>query len=221
MNRPSPSQLAGLLAALIAAPRALPAPVRYEIAAGSKVTFEAASNLHTFNGSTEAVTGNVSFDREVPLDSTGEVVIDADALRTGDRKRDGDMRSRALETGKFPRIVMKMTRFVPSPTLGTSGRLEGNIHGELELHGLAKKLVVPAEIETLADGKLQVTGKVGIDMRNWDIRPPRNKILFVTLQVLPNVTVGFDLGLEPKDDPELAARLERIEQLKVKLQGSD
>lgn len=188
------------------------APVRYQVAPGSAVHFKAASNLHGFHGGTDSLTGFVVFDPAEPLASTGEVVIDADALRSGDGKRDRKMRSQALETKLFPDIKFRMRRFAAPPSDGAL-RIEGNIHGELELHGVTRKLLIPATVETRGD-KLHVEGVVGFDMGDWSIRPPRTKIVFASLRVLPNVSVSFELDLEKMEaareaegehDPEAAA----------------
>ena len=188
-------------------------PTRYQVATGSNVSFKAASNLHGFHGGTDELTGFVVFDPSTPLDSSGEIIIDADTLRSGDGKRDGKMRGQALETKIFPEIKIRMRRFAADPSDG-SGKLTGNIHGELELHGVKRNLMIPATVETRGE-KLHVEGVVGFDMRDWSIHPPRTKILFATLRVLPNVSVNFELDLEPMPeagdvspedhDPEAAA----------------
>lgn len=188
------------------------ASTRYRVTKGSSVRFKAASNLHGFHGGTDALTGFVVFDPAVPLESSGEVTIDADSLRSGDGKRDRRMRDTALETGLFPEIKFRMRRFVAEPSDG-SRAVSGNIHGELELHGVTRKLLVPATVRPRGGG-LHVEGTVGFDMQGWDIRPPPTRIFFATLVVLPNVSVSFDLDLDPvaptaevsDHDPEASAR---------------
>jgi hypothetical protein len=121
---------------------------------------------------------------------------------------------------------MKMHRFVPAKDQPEVGKVEGNIHGELTLHGAVRKLLVPAVVEDREGGQLHISGAVGIDMTNWDIRPPVTKVLFMALRVLPNVSVSFDLDLEPGGAPDpsgsatLQDSLDRIEALKAKLQGN-
>jgi polyisoprenoid-binding protein YceI len=211
------------LITLSVAPGATAAPTQYTVQEGSQVSFKAASNLHGFNGRSTVVTGNVSYDPQDPLHATGEVIISATHLKTGDRKRDRGMRGNALEVKKYPHITMKMIRFVPSKTQTEAGKVSGNINGSLSLHGMEMRLVVPAVIEDLGKGELHVTGQVGIDMRNWGIRPPVTKMLFVSLRVLPNVSISFDLklkgkpGANPQDNQELKDRLDRIEALKARL----
>lgn len=187
---------AGILALALGGPLQA-APVGYQVAPGSKVGFYASASVHNFVGNTEAVRGKVVFDFDAPETGTGEVVLASDELRTGNSGRDKDMRQKALETAKYPEIKMTMTRFVPHGPRTEAGALEGNIHGELELHGTKGKLAIPATVEKAAGGRLKVTGKVGIDMVDWGIRPPRQRILFVNMAVLPNVTVFFELALEP------------------------
>lgn len=193
-----------LTAALGAAP-AQATPTRYQVAKGSNVGFKAASNLHGFHGGTDELTGFVLFDPADPVSASGEIVINADSLRSGDGKRDGKMRGEALETQTFPEIKLTMRRFAAQASDGKTP-VEGNIHGELELHGVKRNLLIPATV-TPKDGKLHVEGVVGFDMQDWSIRPPRTKILFATLRVLPNVSVSFELDLEPAatPDPEAAA----------------
>lgn len=205
--------LALAIVAALGAAASHAAPTRYRVAESSSVSFKAASNLHGFHGGTDALTGFVVFDPADPLSSTGEVVIDADSLRSGDGRRDGKMRNEALETQLFPSITIRMRRFAADPSDGLT-TVTGNIHGELELHGVKRNMLVPATVERRGD-KLHVEGVVGFDMRDWSIHPPRQRIFLATLRVLPNVSVSFELDLEPTEaagevpegehDPEDAA----------------
>lgn len=212
MHRPLP-----LLLILLLASSASATPRRFRLAEGSRVTFQAASTLHGFHGGTESVSGEVLFDAEDPRNSSGKVVIQADQLRTGDRKRDRGMRDQALEVKEHPSITMSMERFVPAREQTQAGVLTGSIHGKLDLHGVSLPLVVPAEVTEASDGSLAVSGKVGIDMTRWDIAPPVTKIFLVSLRVLPNVSVAFDLKFEPREDRALQARLQKLEALKARL----
>ncbi len=103
---------------------------------------------------------------------------------------------------------MEMSRFVPHAP-GDAGAVagaassgggprwtgsgEGNLHGSLTLHGTTRKLVVPSVLETRPDGSLRITGKVGLDMTDFGVKPP--SMLF--FRVRPGVTVSFDLGWKP------------------------
>lgn len=183
----------------------------FQVGPESRVTFKAASTLHGFHGSSDAVTGSVEYDAQSPLDAKGKITIDARTLVTGNRKRDRLMHQEALETEKFPWISVEMRRFVPHPEAGASHA--GNIHANLNLHGKTKKILIPAEIEPQADGSLKVQGSVGLDMTEYDVEPTKTRVFLATLRVLPNVSIRFDLDLKPEAEaaPHAASILEQLQ----------
>jgi hypothetical protein len=89
----------------------------------------------------------------------GEVTVRAEALITGDERRDAYTRQAVLQTDRYPEI-----RFTIDSVVGVTQRgdtLAGRAVGVFALHGVAKPITVPVQAWPEADG-LRVLGKFHI-----------------------------------------------------------
>jgi len=105
-------------------------------------------------------------------------VIDADltALRSDDPERDEALRTRGLETSRYPNARFLLTRAVPiSDGLRLGEPIQLELEGDLDLHGVKRALTfqVDAVVQRNGDGLLiDVAGSVGIFLSDFGIEPP-------------------------------------------------
>jgi polyisoprenoid-binding protein YceI len=85
--------------------------------------------------------GTVSFDEAAPAAGSVSVKIETASIDTGDAKRDGHLRSPDFfDAEKYPEITFRSTKVQPS------GGKRYRVTGELSIHGVAKEVVLDAEL---------------------------------------------------------------------------
>lgn len=105
-------------------------------------------------------------------------VIDANltALRSDDPERDEALRTRGLETSRYPMARFLMTRAAPiSDRLRLGEPIQLELEGDLDLHGVKRALTlqVDAVVRRNGDGLvIDVAGSVGIFLSDFGIEPP-------------------------------------------------
>lgn len=98
-------------------------------------------------GGFSSVKGTVEFDAANPSDSSVDVVIDANSIKTLDEQRDAHLKSADfLDVEKYPTITFKSTKVTP----GSDG--EATVTGDLTIHGVTKPVTLKVEGPT-AEGK--------------------------------------------------------------------
>ena len=147
----------------------------------SVMEIHANSSVHPIHGETHEIRGEASGevrDGEIVLDPmpTGYFEIPIDALKSGHRLQDMEMRRR-VEAKKYPTI-----RYDLKEVAGGPERFE--VSGELTFHGVTRPFTeeVTARIE---NGVLRAEGEHTIDIRDFDVKPPK----ILNLQVYPEVRV--------------------------------
>lgn len=174
-------QAGGALTFVIASPR-------------STVRFDARATGHTVHGSTDRVTGEVTFDPDdVGRRAEVAVRVEAAALDTANRSRDKNMRESHLETDKYPWIEFRSSKVEALvPTLREGETQELVVRGRLTLHGVEREIEFP--VTAVRKGsELRVTGQTVLRLTDYAIPIPR--FLFVKLQ--DEVKVMFDLVAAP------------------------
>lgn len=123
------------------------AAVTYNVASeGNSANYRVREQLVGFDlpndavGVTEDVTGSISFDESgkvVP--GTSRIVVKLDSLKSDQSRRDGYVRSRVLETEKFPSVEFAITGIRGlDATLPTTGTRELTLDGNLTLRGVTR-----------------------------------------------------------------------------------
>lgn len=139
--------------------------------------FESVTEYETFLGTTNKITGTISYD---PSNKTGggKLVIDASTLKTGVDLRDEHMRSANwLDTAKYPNIVFETTQVKLKS--GDNYTVTGN----LTLHGVTKKVTttvafkyLPASAATKANGfkgdVVRLTTNFNLKLSDYGIKVP-------------------------------------------------
>ncbi len=87
-----------------------------------------------FNG----VTGTLTFSGNQPEKSTLNVEIDVNSIDTPSDRLDTELKTNFFETAKFPTATFKST------SIKVTGKNEGEITGDLTLHGVTKPVTLKA-----------------------------------------------------------------------------
>jgi len=129
------------------------------------VEFESLVPLHAFTGKSDFLTGLV--------DSEGGTVdffLDLGTLRTGNGKRDKDMRS-TLNTDTFP-FAEFFGRLTSSFDSELAGAQAVTIAGDFSIHGVTRSIVVHGTLELIGD-ELEADIRFSVMLADYDIEPPR------------------------------------------------
>jgi polyisoprenoid-binding protein YceI len=103
--------------------------------------------ISNVRGGFSSVTGTVEYDAANPGNSSVDVVIDANTIKTLDEQRDGHLKSADfLDTEKYPTITFKSTKIEPT------GADEATVTGDLTIHGTTKPVTLKVEGPS-AEGK--------------------------------------------------------------------
>lgn len=125
-------------------------------------------------GVTDAVgrTRDVEGTARIVGDTIAEAELEADltTLRSDEARRDQALRTRGIETDRFPRTTFTLAEpaaVVPEP----GGRERGSVLGRLELHGQERE--VRADVQVGWSGqRLEVVGDARIAFADFGIEPP-------------------------------------------------
>ena len=158
----------------------------------SFVQFTSKAPFETVIGKTSDVSGEIHLSRENLRSVSGTIRVQAASLKTGNRLRDKNMREDYLETDKFPSIVFQIERVVSRPTAVATGR-EGSytLEGAIEIHGVRKKLTVPATVSIEQDGGIKVESDFVTGLSDFQIKRPS----FLIMRLAEEVTVKVKLAL--------------------------
>jgi polyisoprenoid-binding protein YceI len=144
----------------------------------TEIRFRVAATLHTVAGAARLEGGTIYFDPDAGT-ASGEIVVDARSLETGNARRDRVMHGKVLESGTFPEIVFIPERFEGS--LADSGASQARLHGELRLHGAVHLAVITAEIQAQED-RLSVTARFSVPYVALGLEDPSKLLLRVAKQ---------------------------------------
>lgn len=156
-------------------------PETWKILEGD-VVFVADAQLHDFEGTTSAISG-VVMARDL-ADAVGCVAIPAQELDTGIQRRNEIMRKDHLEIAKFPEIRFIVTGL--ADVRREAGRVHLILEGELMLHGVSRRLRIPATVSSLG-ATLEVQGKTPLKLSDHAIERPS----FLFFRVADEVEVRF------------------------------
>jgi polyisoprenoid-binding protein YceI len=139
--------------------------------------------------------GTISFVPEAPASAALELVVRADALTlledvSDDTHREiaAALRDAVLETGKYPRIAFR-SRSVTTRE-NADGSFDVRLAGDLDLHGVRRKITIPARVTMTPDG-IRATGAVELRQSDFKIRP--YTFAKGTVKVRDHVALSFDV----------------------------
>lgn len=132
-------------------------------------TFHSTVPMHTFSGTSEHLTGQISLDQNIV-----DFYLDLTTLETGIEKRDRDMRE-TLETDKFP-FAEFYGELISDFNPDSSGVQEAVVEGTFKIHGVEKETHFTGTLQMNPEGLLLKANWVLL-LEDYDIVPP--SLLFV------------------------------------------
>lgn len=153
--------------------------------ADSKVEIDASSSVHPIHGDIPGIRGEATVDvadgaLDVGTTASGFIEADVDALRSGNKVEDFELRRR-VDARKFPTM-----RYEVRGVTGGPDRFK--VTGTLTFHGVTRELVEECSAR-LDDGALHVEAEHTFDIRDFEVKPPK----LGPLQVHPEVKITLHL----------------------------
>jgi polyisoprenoid-binding protein YceI len=195
-SRIIPVALAGATLVLTAWPAPAVAE-RYAVSvgAGSEVVFESRAPMEKFKGKTNQVSGWI----EADLDDLNqpvslEVRVDLASFDTGIGKRNGHMRENHFETDKYPVAVFSGGQIseATAASLAVGATIAFKLSGELDLHGVVRKMVCDVTLVRSSAETLQGEAQFKVLLPDHDIDRPK----FLMLKLAEDQTVTVTLQMQ-------------------------
>ncbi len=172
-----------------------PAPLKYRLeVAGSSVRWELPSTFETVKGTVPVFRGTIE---AKPAgggwDVASRIVVPAAAMQTGNRRRDGRMRGKILETARYPEIVFELRSFTGDLSrLNPGESFAVQIAGDLTVHGKTARIQLPVDVYVFED-RIEVAGSFPLHWKEYGMRDPS----FGVVRVKEPMQVNFRLRAVP------------------------
>jgi polyisoprenoid-binding protein YceI len=122
----------------------------------------------------------------------GSFEVDLTTLESDDDRRDGQMRSRGLQTETFPTATFTLTEPIDLPADTRSGNeISFDATGELALHGVTNPITIEFGA-SLTDGIIALAGSAPVRLADYGIDPP---VGFAVVSVADEGELEFQLYL--------------------------
>ena len=130
---------------------------------------------------------------------SGAVAFDLQSLSTGIAMRDRHMKEKYLETGRFPRATLTVSRVAIDkvPASETFGPVTVSFGGTLSLHGVERPVAGEAKISR-AGSTVTTAASFEINIKDFGIGVP--SYMGITVAEKVQVRVGFPAQLEASPD---------------------
>src|ERR1700730_6540607 len=115
--------------------------------AQTSVKFTLGDVLHTVRGTFQLKRGALQFEPASGKIS-GEIVVDARTGDSGSGMRDRKMHKEILESELYPDIAFRPDKI--EGAVAKQGKSSVKVHGVFNIHGVAREITVPADIEISA-----------------------------------------------------------------------
>lgn len=103
-----------------------------------------------------------------------EITADLRNLRSDQSRRDQALRTRGLETDRYPSATFRLAEPIAIPALPAEGEtISTTVSGTLELHGVTNQISVALEGQ-IVQGLVVVIGSTDIALADYEIDPPTN-----------------------------------------------
>lgn len=189
-RHPHPSSLTlHLFAALLVAIPLHAAPPQTLAITSGWVGFHLEDTLEEIDADTKKVSGAVTADLANLAASSVSLTVDTASLDSGMQMRDDDMRETYLETKKFPTATFKSTNVTGPASLEAGQSADLKVAGDLTLHGVTRRIVVPVQVTLESAKRAHLTSKFTIRMSDYNVTIPEKLVLAVANEVV----VKFDL----------------------------
>ncbi len=196
-----------LLASLLAAHSAVAATYKLSRESSPEVRFTVDAPLDSIVGVSRTVKGSVTFDPDTLAFGPGEVSADARTFQTGIGLRDEDLRDQFFEADRFPEIVLTLQKLsrTSASKLPAGARLQADVTGELNVHGVSRSVTFSATFNRGADGRIVIVhGSFPVVLADYGIKRPQR--LFLKLGEVAQVDVRATfVAAEPENAPAAGA----------------
>jgi polyisoprenoid-binding protein YceI/CheY-like chemotaxis protein len=151
------------------------------------LSFDGHATVGDFVGTTTVVTGRITGADEITA-VRGWVEAPVRSLTTGDSKRDKDL-NKSMESDKYPNIRFELTGVTPKR--GTSDSLAATLHGALMIHGVTRKVTLPARLQ-FNGSRARVRSDFPLNLKDYRIGG-LSKMLGM-LKMYENIEVHVDVS---------------------------
>jgi polyisoprenoid-binding protein YceI len=113
------------------------------------IQFTSKATLETVNGKTPNIVGQLDLDLDSIMATTsGNFTVDLTTLETGISMRDNDMKSKFLETDKYPNATFVLKKFISSdkPSLKIGETANTVAEGDFTIHGVTRSYDIPVTL---------------------------------------------------------------------------
>ena len=144
-------------------------------------------------GETDGVMGSIVFDAKgVVQQDRSRIIVNLASLRSDAGLRDGYLRRRTLQTGRFPdaEFVVKSVPGLPWP-LPTSGEVEFRLIGDMTIRDVTKQLAWEAKAQ-FSGGGASGRAKTSFKFGDFDLEIPRVRLV---LSIVDEIRLELDLAI--------------------------
>ncbi len=152
--------------------------------ARTRVEFLLDATAHKVEGELKLHAAEIRFDPDTGV-AAGTIEVDLTAAQTGNKRRDGTMHERVLETVRFPVAVFRPRHI--EGKLAATGTSEIVLEGVLAFHGADHDMKLPAQV-TLTDSGAAIDTRFDIPYVAWGLHDPSFFVLRVAKTVAVHVT---------------------------------
>ena len=151
------------------------APLHYKLSSlGSVLRWELPATAHTVRGSVGSYHGTI--DAAPGPDGTwsiqSKIVVAADSMTTGNKKRDRIMREKTLETGQHPEIVFEATEVSADLSRFRPGQqFSAKVNGNLTVRGKSLPVQLPVDVYVFPD-HVVLSGSFPIHWKEYGLQDP-------------------------------------------------
>ncbi len=172
----------------------------WRVSSGSEAGYRVREKLAALPASSDAVGRTTALTGEVTIaDGAGAVTAsearfeaDLTQLRSDSQQRDNRIRNQGLESNRFPKATFVATEPLQvSPVPSPGQPVEVSAVGDLNLHGVTRRVTIPLAAQLLGDA-IELVGALEFPMSDFAIDPP-NIGGFVTVE--PRATLELKLLL--------------------------
>lgn len=111
--------------------------------------------------------------------TAAEITADMTRLKSDKAPRDGQIKTRGIQTDDFPTATFTLTQPITLPGNPEKGKeVDVTATGELTLHGVTKTVEIPLKA-VWNGGTITVAGGAKVAFSDFDIEPPTNAIVSV------------------------------------------
>jgi len=149
------------------------------------VEFTSRVPFFEFNGQSEQVTGQIN-----AADSTVDFYVDLETLRTGNGKRDKDMRI-TLNTHNHPFAEFYGKLLTPFDS-AIQGQVPASVSGLFTLNGISRPIVIDGSLDISHD-EIRLEASWILRLDDYSIQPPK----LLVLKVDQDQSVSLSVVLKP------------------------